>query len=78
MIELKPCPFCGGAAELKVKDYAMMGHKKQAYVRCKVCGTTSDYFSEDIAYCANEKAIKAWNRRANIKDEAWECQGNIG
>ena len=64
MAELKPCPFCGGEAELKEKEYAMIGHKVQAYVRCKVCGTTSNYFSENIAYCANEKAIEAWNRRA--------------
>ena len=60
--ELKPCPFCGGAAELEEK-YAIMGQKVQAYVRCKACGTTSGYFSENIAYCANEKAIEAWNRR---------------
>lgn len=60
--ELKPCPFCGGAAELKGIN-AMIGRKAQAYVRCKACGTTSGYFSENIAYCANEKAIEAWNRR---------------
>lgn len=58
--ELKPCPFCGGAAELKA---ILIGQNSQAYVRCKVCGTTSNYFSENIAYCANEKAIEAWNRR---------------
>ena len=62
--KLRSCPFCGGDAELKEKDYAMIGHKVQAYVRCKVCGATSNYFSENIAYCANEKAIGAWNRRA--------------
>lgn len=59
---LKPRPFCGGAAELKEK-YAMMGQNVQAYVRCKVCGSTSGYFGKSIAYCANEKAIEAWNRR---------------
>lgn len=59
---LKPCPFCGGVAELKER-YAMMGQKVQAYVRCKVCGSTSGYFGKSIAYCANEKAIEAWNRR---------------
>jgi len=63
MTELKPCPFCGGDAELKEKEYATAGHKKWAYVRCKVCEATSNYFSENLAYCANEKAIEAWNRR---------------
>lgn len=62
--ELKPCPFCGGAAELKARCYTLIGQNAQAYVRCKVCGTTSNYFSENIAYCANEKAIEAWNKRA--------------
>lgn len=68
MTELKPCPFCGGAAELKTREYAMVGHKQQAYVICKTCGVTSAYFSENIAYCANEKAIEAWNRRLKMTE----------
>lgn len=69
MAELKPCPFCGGAAELIKREYTMIGHKEQAYVRCKNCGTMSDFFNENISYCANEKAVEAWNRRAESETE---------
>ncbi|MBQ9784280.1 MAG: Lar family restriction alleviation protein [Clostridia bacterium] len=49
--EIKPCPFCGGEAEL------YSGGIK--YVLCKECLATSCDFKTEA------EAIEAWNRRAN-------------
>jgi Lar family restriction alleviation protein len=50
---LKPCPFCGGNAEVAEpicgEDY---------FVKCVNCGCRTSYF-----YRAKEEAIKAWNKR---------------
>lgn len=48
MIELKPCPFCGGNA------YIGNG---RTWVRCVECG------AETGCYDTEEEAIEAWNRR---------------
>ena len=53
MSELKPCPFCGGEAELMVGKY--YGTK---WVECKTCHAESDAFD------TRAEAIDAWNRRA--------------
>lgn len=59
-------------------------------VRCNNCGIEkSGYLSEYFFtreetlkirdnYDGRAQVIEAWNRRANTKDEAWRCQGNIG
>ena len=47
--ELKPCPSCGGEAELEetyIKDY---------FVHCKECGLRTDW------YLFKESAINLWN-----------------
>lgn len=49
--ELKPCPFCGGEAEL-FQEYGWA-------VSCTSCCVKT------LKYRIREKAIKAWNRRAN-------------
>ena len=53
-VKLKPCPFCGGEAEL-YEDGIFSG----AFVYCKKCGTLKGYYLE------TEKAIEAWNRRGS-------------
>ena len=62
-IILQGAPGTGKTFAATRLAYAMMGQKVQAYVICKGCGSTSGYFGKSIAYCANEKAIEAWNRR---------------
>lgn len=69
MEELKPCPFCGGAAGVDkmnfcfedTGEYAMSAFVVSCsafVVSCRVCGMkTAQYRTE-------EKAVKAWNRRA--------------
>lgn len=56
-VKLKPCPFCGGEAELYVENGVT--------ARCKLCycGTP---FRTDFGYSkksAIETVIEAWNRR---------------
>ena len=56
MIEkLKPCPFCGGKAELwEYRDLDEVSY----YIGCTTCGAQTKYTdSEDLC-------IEAWNRRA--------------
>lgn len=48
--ELKPCPFCGGEAEI-----VMSGGDRR--VECKKCGARSDWYDTEA------EAIAAWNRR---------------
>lgn len=55
--ELKPCPFCGGEAEMRE------GSSTKPYVRCKRCGcrTGSSRYRGNVA--------KSWNARAAVTDE---------
>ena len=76
MTELKPCPFCGGEAEMYTEVSRIMG--KFWYIRCKKCYSRGSgiYESgrelepqEEYAAITGawEKATEAWNRR--VKDE---------
>lgn len=53
-MELKPCPFCGGSAFIPKSDSGDL----LPWVACIKCGVETDYY-ETV-----EKAIEAWNRRA--------------
>lgn len=55
--ELKPCPFCGGKAEL----YASKVADGLRWVTCTECYASGEPCDD------TESAIRAWNRRA--KDE---------
>ena len=69
--ELKPCPFCGGIAELHEysNDFFVKctccGIMTREYAKCDFCEkmkcVTSDC-SESLDE-ARERAIKDWNRR---------------
>jgi Lar family restriction alleviation protein len=55
--ELKPCPFCGGKAEVMNDDFFEVFDANAFWIKCTECGlTTGDSATE-------EEAIKAWNRR---------------
>ena len=58
MEELKPCPFCGGKADLV--DYGLTGRMK--VVQCSDCGARTRAFDPKVK--CGENAIDAWNRRA--------------
>ena len=74
--ELKPCPFCGGEADVKYQpiymDYGVC-------IFCTECKARSKFFPYDCKYTyfhgeknvyiskeqAKNKAIELWNRRAD-------------
>lgn len=53
--ELKPCPFCGGKAELK--HWRWIGNEYR--IECLKCETKTQ-ISNDY-----NMLVKTWNRRAN-------------
>ena len=76
MSELKPCPFCGGEANIKNMDLHTRDGSIRAYwrVKCSKCqtekGYTSIYCLRDddtlfVAFDGRKRAIDAWNRRAD-------------
>lgn len=53
MVELKPCPFCGGRAEVR--------HNKDGFSYV-VCPADGCYCRTD-GHLNDEAAIQSWNRR---------------
>lgn len=76
--ELKPCPFCGGEAEMCSGSDRLNG--KHWYIRCKSCFSRgAEYYESFNALMENEEffaiqkawknAIKAWNKRIIDKQD---------
>ena len=62
MAELKPCPFCGGRADVSIDSEPVvdMDGRRWAYtVVCNKCCATSGLIYRP------EKAVEAWNRRVD-------------
>ena len=59
-IELKPCPFCGGEAKMRIET--AFG-RSSVTIECENCGARCGYVNESVAYCATDKAAENWNRR---------------
>lgn len=59
-IELKPCPFCGGLGVLNNENNRVF-----SFVKCVQCGAESGLVKVSAEYCADEKAVENWNRRAD-------------
>lgn len=57
-IELKPCPFCGGEADLSDTAVRTKQGKKLWSVECMECGVILDRESR-------EDALEAWNNRVS-------------
>lgn len=58
MLEIKPCPFCGGKAIFK---------ETAGYwcdVICEKCGAMIRCVLNNCDYSSKYEAIEAWNRRA--------------
>ena len=59
-LNIKPCPFCGGAANLYPILQCLINGESQTAVRIGcVCGVTTG------TYLDIEDCIKHWNRRTN-------------
>lgn len=59
MTELKPCPFCGGEAE--IRDNRWRG----VFVRCSVCHIGT----QPVLHQRKDAPIRAWNRRVEEMDK---------
>lgn len=69
-IELKPCPFCGGEAEITVVKKGV-----KSIIECKThyCGFMRHSFNNgDTDEHAAVRLATAWNRRANDKQSEGE------
>lgn len=62
MDSLKPCPFCGGEAELVEHNGGLVFYS----VSCK----NENCFAGavDVRHFSKETIVEAWNRRANDAD----------
>lgn len=69
MAELKPCPFCGGKAEIKLSSSAIayMGSVYSCHIGCKECGLglSENFVDMGLAGEIEEVLVEAWNRRVN-------------
>lgn len=73
--DLKPCPFCGGDAEM-TSTWNNRYRKYFINVRCTVCGSCSKGYTSDenptkndwdLDACYNAAAI--WNKRPYLNDD---------
>lgn len=63
MIDLKPCPFCGGGAKVEIYEDAWDSY---ATVECQECGASAKkwpYVFEFEEQGATDRAVESWNRR---------------
>ena len=67
--KLKPCPFCGGAAEIKPELYGLNGYRIGCAFRATEY-TCPGFIGFSACYWNEEMAITSWNRRAEIKGAA--------
>lgn len=72
VIELEPCPLCGGKAI--IDSFNTAPHGDFTTIKCTVCGLTLDwttdyYFSRIARVRSNLTAIEAWNRRAGEEEQ---------
>ncbi len=65
MSELKPCPFCGDSSvELESGRHVASGLGYSADVNCE-CGASGAREYANTEEDAKERAVAAWNRRAD-------------
>ena len=70
MPDLKPCPFCGGEARIRIGVTSSVPHVSKAIVICRECSASTDWLYEkkgDAEFVF--EAIEAWNRRAGGEDK---------
>lgn len=60
----KPCPFCGGKAELRLECEGFLGGILYSVVTCTKCGAKGERFMQSPLIASNDEATNAWNRRA--------------
>lgn len=78
IVKLKPCPFCGGKAHIKIIDHD--SHGKESYKVIISCGTWNcDVKREFYWFNTEEQAIKVsaeiWNKRVSKKLRPAKSEG---
>lgn len=73
-IELKACPFCGGAPM-----HTVWGDAEYDRVECESCGVATDHFSspEDVAEAWNTRAPH-WQPIQTVPHGKWVYVGTVG
>lgn len=66
MSDLKPCPVCGGKAQL---DHDQVGFNLYSKVRCVNCHCSTKKFGISTKVSSDELAIEAWNKRVGDSDD---------
>ena len=61
--ELKPCPFCGGGANLNSDTNGL--NQKIFWVECAMTKSICKVIPTTWRYKTKEDAIEAWNERAD-------------
>lgn len=64
MIELKPCPFCGGKAGIMLGDPDNVGRRCE-YVECLDCGATGPLYWRSTK--THTRPINGWNKRQGVE-----------
>ena len=67
MTELKPCPFCGGKAEIRTGGNDGFHAPKLVFAQCTKCGAKTANVPISADYAANKEAADVWNQR--IREE---------
>lgn len=73
--ELKPCPFCGGDAELIEGECGMFQTAFAVYcvgkchAKIGISGRLNETYEWTPIFGTAAEAAEAWNRRANEKEE---------
>ena len=62
MDELKPCPFCGGKAEI---EHEYIFGFEYSTIKCEKCRVKTAPIKVSFTYSSDERAAEAWNRRTN-------------
>lgn len=67
MVELNPCPFCGGKAT--TSHGVAVSTNRFFFVSCENCGCrTKNFFEWHYGEQFEKMAVKAWNKRAERGD----------
>ena len=61
-MKIKPCPFCGGEAQINERYRSGTANRKMYWVSCKACGISQQH-DNTSGYRYQSKAIDRWNRR---------------
>lgn len=62
-INLKPCPFCGGQAELIHNSIGFAFDRIVSAVKCVQCGARTRTFEMSTEFSCDDKAVEMWNTR---------------